>query len=101
MYLVGLDASGGRHLIPYTFLAGGGLNMVRRQLRRMVLDGRAEEVSRTVARRVARRSNGPLAGVVTVQVVTGTYRLADYFTGTKDPLSERVHASCDIERPRG
>jgi hypothetical protein len=97
-YLVGLDASGGRHLIPYTYLAGGGLNMVRRQLRRLVASGRADEVGRIVAARLASRPDGPLAGVVTVHVVTGEYRLADYFTGAKEPLCEQVHASCAVVR---
>jgi hypothetical protein len=100
-YLVGLDASGGRRLIPYTYFAGGGLNMVRRQLRRLVLAGRADEVGRKVAENLAREPHGPLADVVTVQVVAGEYRLADYFTGSKEPLSERVHATCEVERQRG
>lgn len=100
-YLVGLDPRGARVLIPYTYLAGGGLNMVRRQLRRLVLAGRADEVGRTVAARLAREVHGPFADVVTVQVVTGEYRLADYFTGSgKAPLFEQVHASCEVERPR-
>jgi hypothetical protein len=97
-YLVGLDADGGRHLIPYTYLAGGGLNLVRRQLRRLVLAGRADEVGRIVAKRLATCTDEDLAGIVTVFVVTGEYRLSDYFTGMKEPLSERVHASCEVER---
>jgi hypothetical protein len=99
-YLLGLDTRGGRHLLPYTYLAGGGLNMVRRQLRRLVLAGRAEEVGMKVAARLAREPDGPFADVVTVQIVTGEFRLGDYFTGSKGPLSERVHASCEVERPR-
>ena len=99
-YLVGLDPRGRRLLIPYTYLAGGGLNMVRRQLRRLVLAGRADEVGRAVAARLAREVDGAFADIATVQVVTGEYRLADYFTGNKAPLSEQVHASCAVERPR-
>ena len=97
-YLVGLDADGGRRLIPYTYFAGGGLNMVRRQLRRLVAAGRADEVGRIVAKRLASGSDGELAGIVTVLVVSGEYRLSDYFTGIKEPLSERVHASCEVKR---
>ncbi len=51
-----------------------------------------------VASRVARRKKGPLASIVTVQVVTGRYRLSDYFSGKKEPLSERVLASTSVER---
>jgi hypothetical protein len=100
-YFVGLDPSGGRRLIPYTYFAGGGLNMVRRQLRRLVIAGRAEDVGRRVAENLAREQDGPFADVVTVQVIAGEYRLADYFTGNKEPLSERVHATCEVERKRG
>jgi hypothetical protein len=100
-YFVGLDPSGRRRLIPYTYFAGGGLNMVRRQLRRLVIAGRAEDVGRRVADNLAREPDGPFADVVTVQVVAGEYRLADYFTGDKEPLSERVHATCEVERQRG
>ena len=100
-YFVGLDPSGRRRLIPYTYFAGGGLNMVRRQLRRLVIAGRAEDVGRRVAENLAREQDGPFADVVTVQVIAGEYRLADYFTGNKEPLSERVHATCEVERKRG
>jgi hypothetical protein len=97
-YLVGLDADGRRRLIPYTFFASGGLNMVRRQLRRLVIAGRADEVGRIVAKRLATCKDEDLAGIVTVSVVTGEYRLSDYFTGVKEPLSEWVHASCEVKR---
>jgi hypothetical protein len=97
-YLVGVDADGRHRLIPYTYFAGGGLNMVRRQLRRLVVAGRADEVGRIVAKRLATCTDEDLAGIVTVLVVTGEYRLSDYFTGMKEPLSERVHASCEVER---
>jgi hypothetical protein len=97
-YLVGADADGRRQLIPYTYFAGGGLNMVRRQLRRLVMTGRADEVGRIVAKRLATCTEEELAGIVTVSVVTGEYRLSDYFTGVKEPLTERVHASCEVKR---
>jgi hypothetical protein len=75
--------------------------MVRRQLRRLMLAGRAEDVGRRVAENLGRETGGPFAHVVTVQVVAGEYRLADYFTGSKEPLSERVYATCEVERQPG
>ncbi|MBA3610966.1 MAG: hypothetical protein H0W54_06065 [Rubrobacter sp.] len=95
-YLVGLGAGGGRHPLPYTYAGTGGLNQVRRQINRVVRGGKADTLCRIVAVKVAREER--LADVVTVQVVTGRYRLTDYFAGKKDPLSEVVHASCSVER---
>jgi hypothetical protein len=55
-------------------------------------------VGRIGAKRLATCTDEELAGIVTVSVVTGEYRLSDYFTGVKEPLSERVHASCEVKR---
>lgn len=97
-YLVGIDARGGRRLLPSTCFGAGGLNQVRRQLNRAVREGRADAVCRSVASGPALRKGGPFADVVEVQVITGAYRLADYFAGTKAPASERVHASQPVRR---
>src|SRR5262245_2700012 len=99
-YLVGFDAAGNRHLLPYKLARqGGGLNQVRRQLARLVKDGRADEVCRAVAGRVAKSKREPQ--IVAVQVVTGSYALNDYFTGKSTaPLREVVHAKCDLKEVR-
>lgn len=95
-HVVGLDARGGRHLLPYACAGTGGLNQVRRQINRIVREGRADELCQMVAAKGALEER--FAGVVTVQVVTGRYRLADYFAGKRDPVSERVRASWPVER---
>jgi hypothetical protein len=97
-YLVGLGTRGERQPIPYTYAGTGGLNQVRRQINRVVRGGRADTLCRIVAAKVAREER--FAGVVTVQVVTGEYPITDYFTGKRNPASERVHAACQIERRR-
>lgn len=97
-YLVGLDSRGRRLLLPYAYAGTGGLNQVRRQINRIVREGGADKLCRIVALKVALEKETSLVGVVTVQVVTGRYRLADYFAGAKDPVSERVHASRPVER---
>lgn len=97
-YLVGFDARRRRYRIPYTYAGAGGLNQVRRQITRIVRRGKAEELCRLVASTIAQESGGPLADVVTVQVVTGEYQLADYFGGKKTPVSESVRASWSIGR---
>nr|MDQ3611509.1 hypothetical protein [Actinomycetota bacterium] len=97
-HLVGLDARGGRHLLPHTLVGPGGLNQVRRQLRRLVRRGRAEQVCRDVARRLAADTGRRHAHIVEVRVVTGRYHFDDYFAGRRDPVAERVDASHAVAR---
>ena len=68
-YLAGHDEHGTRHLIPYKFAGAGGLNSTRRQIGRIVREGRADELARSVARRLARQEKAPWSQIVTVAVV--------------------------------
>jgi len=98
-YLVGLDAKGERHIIPYRFAGTGGMNQVRKQIRKFA---RRKETAaarcQAIAEKVAQREGTRYADLVAVQIVTGEYRRADYFTSAKRPLEEKVHASCAVER---
>ncbi len=99
-YLVGHTASGSRRLLHYSYAGtGGGLNQIRRQLRRTVGQGRADEVAALVATRVATRPRHGDDTVVQVQVVTGRYVYDDFFRGQREPVSEEVHASMTVLRP--
>lgn len=101
VYLKGVEARGNGRPISFKYAGSGGLNQVRRQIRQVVRRGRAEELCRTVAAKVARRNEAPLADVVEVQVVTGEYHLADYFRGrSTTPVSEVIHDSARVERRR-
>ena len=93
-YIVGLDGQGNRHLISHKFAGEGGFNQTRRQINRQVREKKAAELCRSVAAKVARAVRPPYTEIVTVQIVTGSYRFADYFAGNKIPVSERVRASC-------
>ena len=106
-YLVGLDADGKRHLLPHTYAGTGGLNQVRRQINKVVRGGKADTLCRLVAARVAQENDERFAGVTTVQVVVGRYRLNDYFADKRGSVWERmdasrtgehVEASCPVER---
>jgi hypothetical protein len=99
-YLRGLDGQGNRVRIRYTFAGTGGLNQVHSQIKKTVDRGGAAALCRSVASRVARRKDRPLADVATVQIVTGTYKASDYFVGNTTPLAERVHASCRVDPNR-
>jgi len=96
-YMVGIDAEGGSHRIPYRHIGPGGLNQVRRQLPRAVLAGRGEEVCRAVAERLRARPTAVPADLVELRIVTGKFRLADYFSGEKRPASERIRCSLVLD----
>jgi hypothetical protein len=96
-YIVGYDRHGQRHIIPYTYAGTGGMNQVRRQINLLVKRGEAERLCRDVAERLAADREGPLAEVVTVQVISGTYRLSDYFRGAKQPVAEDILATATVE----
>lgn len=99
VYLVGVDGKGKRHLIRYDHAGPGGFNQVRRQIRRLVQEGKAEDLVRLVGTSIVQRDDGRYADVTTVEVVTGRYDLDEYFVSRrKVPASETVHASLLVER---
>ena len=98
-YLVGLDDGGNRYLIPHRFAGNGGMNQVRRQINRLVEQGEAATLCRSVASRLG-RSTSELPELVTIEVITGTYRLSAYFTGDRAPLEENVRARCAASQAR-
>jgi len=97
-YLVGRDQQGARHLISYKFAGAGGLNSVRRQLRKIVHEGRSAEIARKVAHRLASEDEPPWSNIVTVAVCRGDYSVDDFFHGKKDPVEEVIKASCAVKR---
>ncbi len=101
VYMKAIDDRGVGRPLPYKIAGAGGLNQTRRQIGRIVRDGRADELCRAIAVKVARGGKYSLADVVEVQVVTGEYHLASYFTGaSRVPVKEVVHATARVERER-
>lgn len=96
-YLLGRTADGGRRALHYRLAGSGGLNLSRRQMRRMAGADRGEEVCRLAARNIVKRDVH--RDVVRVQLVTGQYVLKEYFSGNREPLKERVRAECDVPWP--
>ena len=92
-YLVGLDARGERRLLPHTCAGTGGLNQVRRQINKLVRADEADALCKLVAADVAARDGEPFSETVTVQVVAGRYRLADFFADKRGSVWERMEAS--------
>jgi len=98
-YLVGVDAEGKQQPLHYTFVGKGGLNQVRRQINRLKDEGRADKLCEDVAKKVAGRKSKRYRNLVEVRVVTGQFNFNDYYVaGNKQPMKERVHATCSVER---
>jgi hypothetical protein len=94
-YLVAHDSPGSRLLIPYQYAGQGGMNQVRRQMNKLVDRGEASRLCRSVASRVARSNDMP-RDLVSIQVVTGTFLMTEFFSGNRMPRSESVRAHCPI-----
>jgi hypothetical protein len=88
IHLLGIDAAGRRVPIAHRMIGPGGFNQTRRQLRRIVQRGDAARLCARVAPRVFRA----YPKLVTLQVVTGTYKLNRFFKGDRQPHAELVHA---------
>lgn len=97
-YMVGLDGQGVRHTIPFWFAGSGGQNETRRQIDRLVREGKAALLCQDVAHQV-KWDAGPLySRMVTVQILTGEFRFDDYFNGNKTPVKKQIRASCQVAR---
>jgi hypothetical protein len=96
-YVVGLDAQGNRYVLPHKYVGTGGMNQVRRQMNRLVDQGRASSLCATAAARVA-RAGSRLRDVQRLEVITGTFRLSEYFAGQTAPDMENVRARCSVSR---
>jgi hypothetical protein len=97
-YVVARDDHGNRFQVPHQWIGDGGGNQVRRQLRRIVNEGRAPQLARQVARRLAHRTDLPWSAITSVKVCSGRFAVDEYFHGHKDPATEQVHGSAEVER---
>ncbi|HEY2202862.1 MAG TPA: hypothetical protein VGH99_00085 [Pseudonocardia sp.] len=96
VYAVAVHADGSRHFLDYHLLGGGGLNQVRRQLRRVVDAGRAGGFVEVVAARVA--ADEELADIARVEIVRGEFDLDVCLMGHRTEGEETVLASADVVR---
>jgi hypothetical protein len=99
-YVTGRDTAGNRWAIHFSNIApGGNLVRIRREtVAAMVRRGQAAQLCRDVSRRIAERNPRALRSVVSLDVVTGTFSLSEYLRGNKPPVSEKVLATCRIDR---
>ncbi len=87
-HLVGFGADETRHLLAYHHVGSGGLNQVRKHIRRAVECGEAD----AMCARLARSAAGGGLPLVSVAIITGEYQMARWFAGDRRPRREEVHA---------
>ncbi len=97
-HLVGLDESGNRYLIPHRFAGTGGMNQVRKQISKSARNADAPQFCQTIAEKVALRSGERYGKIVKVLILSGEYNLNDYFAGAKNPVAEKIHIECPVQR---
>jgi hypothetical protein len=109
-HVAGFTADGERIVPHYGHFGAGGLNQVRKQVTRMVRQGRAAEVAQRYAdalaaqrQRPAPRGEGPgavrrrrEAAIVRLEVVRSRYFFDTYYAGNTTPQVETVHARADV-----
>lgn len=99
VHLVGVEADGRTRVLHHRYAGTGGLNQVRRQIRRRVEGGGAASLAEEAARAVAVSSRPKDSRLVEVRVVTSQHRYDEFFAGDREPLSQTVHAAARIQRP--
>lgn len=95
-HLFGLDAAGRRSYISFARIGSGGHNQVRRQLQRIVREGRADDLCPRVAERIASRPE--YAHVERLVVVSAHYHIDAWFAGDRNPVHEEIHGRCRVKR---
>jgi hypothetical protein len=65
---------------------------------KVVRDSKVDELCQAIAAKIARETSPPYSEIVTVQIVTGTYRFDDYFAGNTTPLAEKVRGKAKVKR---
>jgi hypothetical protein len=98
VHLVGVNAAGQPQILHYRHAGSGGLNQVRRQLRRTVKAGHAQEVAQRAAASVLRSSRSSEVGIAEVRVVSSRHVYDTFFAGDRVPEKETVHATAPVDR---
>ena len=95
---IGIREDGMTIDLHYRTVASGGMNQVRRQIRKIIRNGDAKELCRDVAENVAKSRRKEYRDIVAVAIVTDTYDFHDFFSGNRTPRRRKVIARCAVER---
>ena len=98
-YILGVDDAGQEHRIKYCYAGSGGMNQIRKQLKKAVCRGETDQMCRKIASRVAvkrRKKNHPLSEIDTILMVTAKHRVNDYFVARDSLDSMEVQSLCKM-----
>lgn len=83
-HLLGERSDGTITPLHYSYLGTGGLNAVRRQVRRRVKDGEGQQIADRAAERLARRNRREDRTVARLHVVRGRYLVESFMRGAPE-----------------
>ena len=95
-HAVVIDATGDRSPLPPVAVANDEVIQAFETLRQAVRQG--PEATARLCTRAADWYAGRAEGPARVEIVSDTYNVVAYFEGEKEPISTRVHASCEVPR---
>lgn len=99
-HLLGIEADGTARPLHYSYLGTGGLNAVRRQVRRRVNAGDGPRLAALAAERIARRDRPADRDVVRVHMVRGRYLVDPFMRGrSREDFTTRLRLSGSAEVP--
>ena len=95
---IGIREDGTTIDLHYRTVSRGGMNQVRRQIRKIIRNGDAKELCHDVAEYVARSKRKEYQDIVAVAIVTDTYDFHEFFSGNRTPRRRKVIARCAVKR---
>lgn len=99
-HLLGIEADGSARPLHYSYLGTGGLNAVRRQVRRRVEDGDGPLLAERAAVLLATRDRPSDRGVIRVHVVRGRYLVDPFMRGReREEFTTKLRVSGTADVP--
>lgn len=99
-HAIGIRADGTTMSLHYRVVGSGGMNQVRRQIRKIVRSGDADELCRKVAAHVAQSRRTEYGELVEVAIVTDTYDFHEFFGSRRTPRRRLIVARCPVDRSK-
>lgn len=96
-HAVGVTETGKQINIPGHYAGKGGMNAVRRQMRKMYRDQRADALAKLVAARLTGSRFAEKHQIVRVEIVKSKYEITPYFDGQTEPTSRKIAAAVNLE----
>ena len=97
-HAVGRTQDGDTVNLPGKLAGAGGMNAVRRQMRKLCRDGRADQLAAQVSERLADSRLVNHNKIIAVDVVKSRYALESCIAESADPVSQEVLATHPIQR---